>query len=405
MNSDDRQLIKLNEFAELINQPYQPSSGENLYYIGLEHIEQQTLRIIGIGDSSDVISQKHRFVAGDILFGKLRPYFRKVVKPTFDGVCSTDIWVIGAKPGFDQKFLFYFLANQCFIDACNRSSSGTRMPRADWAYLSETLWELPFLPQQQYIGEILSALDDKIELNRQTNKTLEEIAQAIFKEWFIDFNYPGATGEVVESILGLIPKGWRIQSLGDLSSTITKGTTPTTLGDDFVEKGVRFLRVDCINETYGLDESKSLFITQETHEKLRRSQLIQNDILITIAGSIGRLSIVTERVLPANLNQAIGIIRIDENIVPVNYIFQYLKQPIIRDKLLSGVTQSVQANISLQDLRSLLIIIPSKQVLFDYQRILEPIRDYMDNNNNQSSTLQTIRETLLPKLMRGESEL
>ena len=96
--------VKLKEFAELVIQPYQPSSGENLNYIGLELIEQQTLRLSGIGNSSDVISQKHKFKAGDILFGKLRPYFRKVVRPSFDGVCSTDIWVVRAKPGFDQKF-------------------------------------------------------------------------------------------------------------------------------------------------------------------------------------------------------------------------------------------------------------------------------------------------------------
>jgi type I restriction enzyme S subunit len=271
--------------------------------------------------------------------------------------------------------------------------------------LKRQVFRFPPLHEQIKIVEILSLLDEKIDLNHKTNQTLQEIAQAIFKEWFVDFNYPGATGEMVDSKMGLLPKGWRIQNLGELSSTITKGTTPTTLGDNFVEKGVRFLRVDCIDETYGIDESKSLFITQETHEKLRRSQLMQNDILITIAGSIGRLSIVSERVLPANLNQAIGIIRIDENIVPVNYIFQYLKQPIIRNKLLSGVTQSVQANISLQDLRSLLIIIPSKQILLSYKIILGVIQGYIDNNNNQSTSLQKIRDLLLSKFMRGDSKL
>ncbi len=176
MSSEEWKKYKLIDFAKLVKKQYQPNPNEDLIYIGLEHIEQQSLSINGTGNSKNVISQKFKFSSGDILFGKLRPYFRKVFRPKFDGVCSTDIWVINAKKDFDQGFLFYFLANQSFIDACNSGSSGTRMPRADWDHLSETEWELPPLSKQRRIAEILSALDDKIELNRQTNATLEAIA-------------------------------------------------------------------------------------------------------------------------------------------------------------------------------------------------------------------------------------
>ncbi len=210
MNTNGWGKYKLEDFAKLVKNQYKPNKVEELLYIGLEHIEQQSLRINGTGNSKNVISQKYKFSSGDILFGKLRPYFRKVFRPKFDGVCSTDIWVIKAKKDFDQGFLFYFLANQSFIDACNSGSSGTRMPRADWDHLSETEWDIPPYPTQRRIADILSALDDKIELNRQTNATLEAIAQTIFKEWFVDFNFPGGTGEMVESELGMIPKGWRV---------------------------------------------------------------------------------------------------------------------------------------------------------------------------------------------------
>jgi len=84
---------KLKEVAELRKVQYQPN-GEDLPYIGLEHIEQQTLRLNGIGSSKNVISNKYKFISGDILYGKLRPYFRKVYMPKFSGVCSTDIYVI-----------------------------------------------------------------------------------------------------------------------------------------------------------------------------------------------------------------------------------------------------------------------------------------------------------------------
>ena len=103
-------------------------------YIGLEHIEKGSLHLIGIGNSDDVQSVKFRFKEGQILFGKLRPYFRKVIMPNFDGVCSTDIFVFEAKEDNDNKFFFYFLSNPSMIEEATLSSTGTRMPRASWDY-------------------------------------------------------------------------------------------------------------------------------------------------------------------------------------------------------------------------------------------------------------------------------
>ncbi len=215
--------FKFAEIASLRDEKYSPNTTESLPYIGLEHIAQQTLRLSGVGDSSNVISQKNRFYSGDILFGKLRPYFRKVYRPDFEGVCSTDIWVVRAKEGFDQAYLFYLMASTNFINECNSSSSGTRMPRADWKLLSNTVWDIPSFEKQRLIGQYLSDLDEKIELNLKTNQTLEEIARAVFKEWFIDFNYPGATGEMVDSPLGPIPKDWRVGTVGDVAKRVSAG--------------------------------------------------------------------------------------------------------------------------------------------------------------------------------------
>jgi type I restriction enzyme S subunit len=261
---------------------------------------------------------------------------------------------------------------------------------------------LPPLPTQGRVAAILSALDNKIELNRQTNATLEAIAQAIFKEWFVDFHYPGAAGGMQESELGLIPQGWKVGKLGDISEKITKGTTPTTLGDKFVGQGIRFLRAECIQDHIGIDESKSLFVTRETHDKLKRSQLAENDILITIAGTIGRIGIVTKKLLPANINQAIGIIRTDPSIVPMTYILDYLKQKVVKDELLSGITQSVQANISLADLNNLRVIIPYRTLLDEFDYVIANIREHIENLTDQSTTLARVRDNLLPRLMSGE---
>ena len=134
---------KLEQMVEPTKETYTPNPDENLNYIGLEHIEQEALRLNGVGNSTDVTSNKFKFKVDDILFGKLRVYFRKVVKVKFSGICSTDIWVMRAKKGYDQDFLFYFLANKDFIDLANGGEGGTRMPRADWNFLKITDWNVP----------------------------------------------------------------------------------------------------------------------------------------------------------------------------------------------------------------------------------------------------------------------
>ena len=371
--SSDLKKYKLDEFAKLVKKQYQPNADEELIYIGLEHIEQQTLRINGYGNSKNVISQKYRFSSGDILFGKLRPYFRKVFRPKFDGVCSTDIWVIKAKKDFDQGFLFYFLANQSFIDACNNGSSGTRMPRADWDHLSETEWELPPLSKQRRIAEILSALDDKIELNRQTNTTLEAIAQAIFKEWFVDFDFPGATGEMVESEMGMIPKGWRAGKVEDFVKISTgKGLHK----NEFIERGYPVLGANGLIGYTG-------------------NYLLDEEVILTgRVGTLGTFQLVNERVW---ISDNVLILQpIDKE----KYYFSYFWLKTINFRNLNrGSTQPL---VTKTDLSNQQLLIPDPITLLMFDMICRSLYNHFNNNKQQSFTLTTIRDTLLPRLINGE---
>lgn len=172
--------------AELVRETVKPSEVLGLRYIGLEHISQGQLSLLGFGIADDVVSTKSKFHKGDILFGKLRPYFRKVVIAPFDGVCSTDIWVVRAKPGTNQEFLFYWMASEEFVETANRASEGTKMPRAQWEFVEQIQQELPEESEQRRIASVLGALDDKIELNRRMNATLEAMARAVFRRWFVE---------------------------------------------------------------------------------------------------------------------------------------------------------------------------------------------------------------------------
>lgn len=100
--------------------------------------------------------------------------------------------------------------------------------------------------------------------------------------------------------------------LSDVTSVITKGTTPTTLGYEFVDEGINFVKIECLTEDYQFIKDKMLHITEKCNEKLKRSKLQQDDVLFSIAGAIGRTAIVSEDILPANTNQALAIIRLKE---------------------------------------------------------------------------------------------
>ena len=138
------------ECANEVLDKVRPEGANGAKYIGLEHIEQGTLHLNGFGSANDVSSTKSKFSKGDILFGKLRPYFRKVVRAPFDGVCSTDIWVVSSTNGIDQGFLYYWMASQEFVDFSMQGSEGTKMPRAKWNHVSRH--KVPFFTEDETKG-------------------------------------------------------------------------------------------------------------------------------------------------------------------------------------------------------------------------------------------------------------
>jgi type I restriction enzyme S subunit len=181
MSSSQWQKLKFADVAILKRDSVNASEiGDDDVYVGLEHIAPDALRLDRVGRGADVSSGKLRFQPGDILFGKLRPYFRKVFYSTFSGVCSTDIWVLTAREGVDPRFLFYCTANQSFVDYANSGASGTRMPRANWNHASAYPVFLPPIDEQRAIAEVLGALDERIEWCEALIRVGRECQDALF---------------------------------------------------------------------------------------------------------------------------------------------------------------------------------------------------------------------------------
>lgn len=177
--------LTFGECATLVRDTVDPSDiPSDMPYVGLGHIPRNHLAVTGHGVASDVTSTKTRFRRGDILFGRLRPYFRKMARAQYDGVCSTDIWVVRARTGVDQEYLFYQMANQRFVDHASAGSEGTRMPRAKWDHVTQYNVILPCLTEQRRIARILGTVDEKINLNRRMTTTLDLAMCAVFCRWF-----------------------------------------------------------------------------------------------------------------------------------------------------------------------------------------------------------------------------
>lgn len=160
---DTWQEVKLGDCAVLGRDVVSPDEMGETPYIGLEHIGENSLALLGHGMATDVTSAKMRFKKGDILFGKLRPYLRKIIQAPFDGICSTDIWVLRPTKSLDSDFLFHLVASKKVVDEATRSSEGTKMPRAKWGFLSQMRHVIPSFSEQRKIAEVLKTWDEEIE--------------------------------------------------------------------------------------------------------------------------------------------------------------------------------------------------------------------------------------------------
>jgi len=160
-----------------------PSKEENNYKcIELEHLSQNTAQLLGYIDSCDTGSIKNYFNRGDVLFGKLRPYLRKFLLAPFDGVCSSEIWVLKGV-GVSNDFLFTMIQTNKFINLANQSS-GSKMPRADWSVITNSLLTYPTLPEQQKIASFFTSIDKKIELLKKKHSLLEQYKKGVMQKIF-----------------------------------------------------------------------------------------------------------------------------------------------------------------------------------------------------------------------------
>ena len=190
--------------------------------------------------------------------------------------------------------------------------------------------------------------------------------------------------------------------LGDIASVITKGTTPLTVGYDFINKGINFIKIEAISENGSFIDKRIAHISEECYKKLSRSQLEENDILFSIAGAIGRVAIVTKNYLPANTNQALAIIRIPSNYINYRYLFYALQSDSVKNQI-NGYKQGVaQLNLSLKNISDLVIILHEEQKAIAEK--LDKVSRLIEKRKQQLSLLDTLVKSKFVEMF-GDPEI
>jgi type I restriction enzyme S subunit len=322
------------------------------------------------------------------------------------GFGSTEFLVFRGKENISDSDFVYYLSREPFVRQfaeANMIGTSGRQRVSKEAFQNIEL-ELPPLQEQKSIADILSAIDDKIENNLAINKTLEEMAMALYKHWFVDFG-PFQDGEFVESELGRIPKGWEVKSLDEIC--YIKGGKRLPKGSQ-LQKEINehpYIRVKDFNSIFLMNLGLE-YVPNNVFNTISSYIVNTKDIVLSIVGTIGSVAIIGENLNNASLTENCVKISCVSNEFPSELIYLHLKSFEIMEDLKNKTVGSTQPKLPIYNIKKIKIQLPKdfSSVEIPLSEIINSI-DLIYNNLLENQTLTQLRDTLLPKLISGEVRL
>ena len=345
---------------------------------------------------------KKTFRKGDILYSEIRPANKRFCFVDFepkDYIASTKLMVLRAHEDVDPQYLYQILRSNdtlAQLQMLAESRSGT-FPQITYSELSNIMVSLPSQKAQKNIVSILSSLDRKIELNNKINADLEEMAQAIFKNWFVDFE-PFKDGKFVDSELGMVPEGWKVGTLGDMG-TIVCGKTPSKANSNYYGGDIPFIKIPDMHGNVFVESSEDRLTEQGSLSQIKKL-IPPYSLMVSCIATVGLVSINTK---PSHTNQQINTI-IPHNKSALFYLYQYIKnnEELLKNMGRGGTTT---LNVNTKSFSNIRLFIPSDIALLQFHQIVEGLFKKIELNMQESRILSLLRDTLLPRLMSGEIEL
>ncbi len=295
----------------------------------------------------------------------------------------------------DYEFVYYTLKND-YTTLASLANGGAQQ-NLNAQIIKDYVLKMPSLADQRRIASILSSLDRKIELNNKINADLEEMAQAIFKNWFVDFE-PFKDGKFVDSELGMIPEGWKVGCLGDMGNIVC-GKTPSKANSNYYGGDIPFIKIPDMHGNVFVENSEDR-LTEEGSLSQIKKLIPPYSLMVSCIATVGLVSINTK---PSHTNQQINTV-IPHNKSALFYLYQHIKnnEEFLKNMGRGGTTT---LNVNTKSFSNIRLLIPSEIALDQFHGIVEGLFKKIELNMHESRTLSLLRDTLLPRLMSGELEV
>ncbi len=305
-------------------------------------------------------------------------------------------------------FAFYWFQSEKMIKFINVRNTGSTIPLINLGVLKSLPLPFPQINEQKAIVELLSVVDSKIELNQQMNRVLEAVGAAVFKHWFVDFEFPNQEGKPYKSSDGEmvsnekfgkeIPKDWHVVNMTEVALIVdclhSKKPNRT-------KTGPLLLQVFNIDKTGYLDLSDPFNVSEEDYKYWTRNIEVRGgDCIITNAGRVGAIA-----QIPEGFHFGIGrnITAIRPNKISPSYLINYLQSEYGTNEIQKNVDSgTILDSLNVKGIIKIKIVMPLQTILDQYENLARPLRKRIEINNNQTFTLSQIRDRLIPQLMSGK---
>ncbi|MDB9494049.1 restriction endonuclease subunit S [Spirulina major CS-329] len=377
----------LDKVATIERLSIQPDSiKEGTKYIGLENINRGgNIKDFSIVMNGDIASSKFQFTESHILYGKLRPYLKKISRPSFLGVCSTDILPIKPSESIDKNYLFYYLRQEILVNLATTRSTGVNLPRISPKILAKFPIVYPPLEEQKRIAAILDKADGVRRKRREAIRLTEELARSLFLDMFGD----PATN----------PKGWDVVKLEELTNR------PITYGilkpGEHNKNGIPMLRIQDLED--GTVKTSGLHcVSQKLSDQYNRTILKGGEILVSLVGTLGTVGVVPKELYGANIHRNLGLIDVRSDLINPRFIASYLIFSGVSSFLKRRTKGGVQSLFNLSDLRELPVFLPSRKLQEEFDTFYQKHDLFYARSQKFKQQSENLFNSLLQRAFRGD---
>lgn len=384
--------VKLGEISQYVNDKIAITDTYKSNYVSTDSMLKNRGGIIA-PESIPSDGNVTKYQSDDILVSNIRPYFKKIWFSNREGGCSNDVLVFRTQKGVSARFLYYRLSGDAFFDYMMASANGTKMPRGNRKLILNYSFDLPSLHTQHRIATILSRYDSLIENYQKQIKLLEEAAQRLYKEWFVDLHFPGHENT---KIVDGVPEGWEkkpVKTIIELQSGYAFKSSA------FMKDGI-YKIVTIKNVKDGAFDGENVSKIASVPEKMPKHCILEDgDILLSLTGNVGRVCIVNGK--NYLLNQRVA--KLKSAYKAYTYcLFRSRDMFIEVNNLANGAAQQNVSPIRIGEMK---ILIPEKKWLDVFERTVSNNILNIISLQSQIRLLTEARDRLLPKLMSGEIDI